>query len=64
MDQSDQRSYRLNVHEEEVSIQIIEIQNKTCPIDDLLEDNLRKYPPFEDDWMHKLIQMEESIFLH
>lgn len=32
--------------------------------DDLLEDNLKKYPPFEDDWMHKLIQMEENIFLH
>jgi hypothetical protein len=30
----------------------------------LLEDNQVMYQPFEDDWMHKLIQMEENIFPH
>jgi hypothetical protein len=30
----------------------------------LLEDNQEKYQPFEDDLMHKLIQMEENTVLH
>jgi hypothetical protein len=30
----------------------------------LLEDNQEMYQPFEDDLMHKLIQMEENTVPH
>ena len=63
MDQSDRRQFRVNVHGEEVSIQRT-INNEYQRNIHLLEDNLMKYPPFEDDSMYTLIQMEENIFPH
>jgi len=63
-DQLDQQYYRVNVRVKEVSMRKKRQLEFFLRGNDLLEDNQVKSQPFEDDLMHKLIQMEENIFQH
>jgi len=61
LDLLDQRYCQLNDHVKEVSKKKRN-KNKFEVRKYLLEDNQEQYQPFEDDLIHKLIQMEENKF--